>query len=143
MNGKSTIAGIVLGSGLALALSAGAATESHMPPEQKQGDIAFVTGGVGQDSATAMKHAARSYPLELEFVAKAKPKDEYLAEVKVSIKDEHDKMVLDTTSDGPFLLARLPAGKYQVSAEHNGKTEHRTVNIVAKEHRRVVFEWQS
>jgi len=143
MTVKPIIAGLVLGSGLALALNAGAATQSHMPPEHKAGAITYLSGGVGQDQADAIRHAAPSYPLELEFVAKAKPKDEFLAAVKVRIMNAHDKMVLDTTSDGPFLLARLPAGKYKVSAEHDGKTEHRTVDIVAHEHRRVVFEWKS
>jgi len=51
-------------------------------------------------------------------------------------------MVLNITSGGPFLLAKLPAGTYTVSAEHNHDVKNHEVHIVAKEHRRVVFEWQ-
>ena len=105
--------------------------------------MTYLSGGVGQKEADAIKHVAKYYPLELEFLQKAKPKDEYLADVKIRIKDAHEKMVLNVTSDGPFLLAKLPAGKYTVSAERNGKVENHTVQIAAKEHRRVVFEWQS
>ncbi|MGP1677712.1 MAG: carboxypeptidase-like regulatory domain-containing protein [Burkholderiales bacterium] len=108
-----------------------------------QGEVSYLSGGIGQTEASAIKHAAKRYPLELEFVLKAKPKDEYLANVKVKIEDAHDKVVLDATADGPFLLAKMPAGKYTVTADRDGKIEQRQVEIAAKEHRRVVFEWKS
>ena len=139
----SVIATAIAVSGLTLALNAIGAPASHVPATHKQGDITYITGGVGQTEADAIKHVAKYYPLELEFLLKAKPKDEYLADVKVRIKDAHDKMVLNVTADGPFLLAKMHAGKYTVSAERNGTIEHRQIEIAAKEHRRVVFEWQS
>lgn len=126
---------------VALALPATAAPESHLPAAHKEGAITYLSGGVGNEEADAIKHAASNYPLELEFLAKAKPKDEYLADIEVRIKDAHDKTLVNTTSNGPFLLAKLPDGKYTVSAERNGKTENRTIEIATKEHRRVVFEW--
>ena len=126
-----------------MTLHAIAAPEGQVPAAQTQGEVSYITGGVGKAEADAMKHVARYYPLALEFVLKAKPQDEYLSKVKVRIKDAHDRMVLDVTSDGPFLLAKMPAGKYTVSAERNGKVEHRQVEIAANEHRRIVFEWQA
>ncbi len=129
-------------SGLTLTLNAIGAPASHMPATHNQGDVTYITGGVGQTEADAIKHVAKYYPLEVEFLLKAKPKDEYLSDVQVRIKDAHDKMVLNVTADGPFLLAKMPAGKYTVSAERNGKVEHRQIEIAANEHRRVVFEWQ-
>jgi hypothetical protein len=126
-----------------MTLHAIAAPEGQVPAAQTQGEVSYITGGVGKTEADAMKHVARYYPLELEFVLKAKPRDEYLAKVKVRIKDAQDRMVLDVTSDGPLLLAKVPVGKYTVSAERNGKIEHRQIEIAANEHRRVVFEWQA
>ena len=139
----SVIAAAIAASGLAFAVNGFAATASHLPPTHMKGDISYVSGGIGKSEAAAMKHAAKRYPLELEFVARAKPKDEYLANIKVKIKDAHDKLVLDTTAEGPFLLAKMPAGKYTVSAGHNGKMEHRMIEIAPKMHRRVVFVWKS
>lgn len=139
----SVIATAIAVSGLTLALNAAGAPATRMPATHQQGDVTYITGGVGQTEADAIKHVAKYYPLELEFLLKAKPKDEYLSDVKVRIKNAHDKMVLNVTADGPFLLAKMPAGKYTVSAERNGKIEHRQIEIAAKEHRRVVFEWQS
>ena len=127
----------------AFALPAAAAPESNLPAAHHEGAVTYISGGVGQQEADAIRHVAKYYPLELEFLLKAKPRDEYLAGVKVRIKDMHNKMVLNITSNGPFLLAKLPEGKYAVSAERNHDLMNREVHIVAKEHRRVVFEWQS
>ena len=139
----SVIATAIAVSGMTLALNAIGATDSHLPAKQRMGEVTYIMGGVGQTEADAIKHVAKYYPLELEFLQKAKPKDEYVSGVQVRIKDAHDKMVLNVTADGPFLLAKMPAGKYTISAERGGKIEHRQIEISATDHRRVVFECQS
>ena len=137
------IATAIAVSGMTLTLNAIGGTDSHLPAAQKAGEVTYIIGGIGQTEADAIKHAAKYYPLELEFLLKAKPKAEYLSNVQVRIKDAHDKMVLNVNADGPYLLAKIPAGKYTISAERNGKVEHRQIEISATDHRRVVFEWQS
>ena len=125
------------------ATAASAANAGGLPPMHEQGAISYLSGGIGQNEADAIKRVAKQYPLEIEFLLKAKAKDEYLANVKVLVKDMHDKKVLEATSNGPFLLAKMPAGKYDIAADRNGKIEHRTVQIAANEHRRIVFEWKA
>ncbi len=137
------IAAAIAVSGLALSPGAISAPIQDLPAMHKEGQISYLTGGVSREEANAIKHAAKYYPLELEFLLKAKPQDEHLSDIKVRIKDGHDRMVLSVAANGPFLLARMPVGKYTVSAERNGKIEHRQIEIAAKEHRRVVFEWRS
>jgi len=137
------IATAIAVSGMTLTLNAIGGTDSHLPAAQKAGEVTYIMGGIGQTEADAIKHAAKYYSLELEFLLKAKPKAEYLSNVQVRIKDAHDKMVLNVNADGPYLLAKMPAGKYTISAERNGKVEHRQIEISATDHRRVVFEWQS
>lgn len=139
----SAVAAAIAAAGLAFSVNAAAAQMSHLPATQTQGDISYLSGGIGVTEAHAMEHAAKRYPLELEFVQKAKPKDEYLANIKVQVKDAHDKVVLDTTANGPFLLAKMPAGKYAVSADHDGRVQHREIEITPREHRHVVFAWKS
>ena len=144
MNSKTyVIATAIAVSGLTLTLNATGATESQLPAKQKMGEVTYIMGGVGQTEAAAIEHVAKYYPLELEFLQKAKSKNEYLSDVQVRIKDAHDKMVLNVTANGPFLLAKMPDGKYTVSAEREHKVEHRQIKISAKDHQRVVFEWQS
>jgi enamine deaminase RidA (YjgF/YER057c/UK114 family) len=124
-----------------ITLPAAAADSNISPAQGTQGNVSFVSGGVGEDEAAAMKSAAAGYPLELQFVQKATPRDEFLADVKVRITDRAKNVVLDTVTSGPFLLARLPAGTYQIEADHAGLTKRHTVDVRAGKHSRAVFVW--
>ncbi len=111
-----------------------------LPAEVKQGNVRYVTGGVGADVAAAFKQAASKYPLELLFAQKAVPNDVYLAGVKVTVR-QSGKVVLNADSGGPFLLAHLPPGKYQIEAVSEGVSKQQSVDIQSGKHRRVVFVW--
>ena len=109
--------------------------------QETAGNVSFISGGVGEDEAAAMKSAAAGYPLELQFVQKATPRDEFLADVKVRITDRARNVVLDAIASGPFLLAKLPAGTYQIEADHVGVVKRQTVDIRPGKHQRSVFVW--
>ena len=68
---------------------------------------------------------------------------EYLADVDVSVVDAANRVVLDTSSEGPWLLARLPAGNYQVNANYHGSVERRAVAVGATGLRTIDFRWPS
>ncbi len=105
--------------------------------------ISYVTGGPAKTDADVIEYAARYYPLQLEFLLEGKAKHENLSGVKVQISDEQGNRVLDITADGPFLLARLPAGKYTIRAARGGEVKSRMVQIVPQRHQRAVFKWQA
>ena len=109
--------------------------------QETAGNVSYISGGVGEDEAAAMKSAAAGYPLELQFVQKATPRDEFLADVKVRITDRARNVVLDAVASGPFLLAKLPAGTYQIEADHVGVVKRQTVDIRPGKHQRSVFVW--
>ena len=121
------------------ALAAGTA---GLPAEQHQGDIAYVTGGVGKGEAKVFRRAIGTYPLALEFVKQAGKRDEFLAGIKVEVVDQRGKTVLSTESEGPFLLAKMPTGRYTVSATYDGKTLKRTIAVEGMAERPIVFEWK-
>jgi hypothetical protein len=114
----------------------------QLPAEKWQGGLSYVTGGIGQDEAAAFKQLAKTYPLAVEFIRHAQPKDEYEADVAVTITRGDGKTVLDIKSEGPFLLVNLPAGAYRVKAQRSGQPKEQTVNIKQGAHQRVVFEWR-
>ena len=122
------------------ALPAMSMVSMELPAERTQGTVTYITGGVGSDEAAAMIRARPQYPLALEFIQKAKPRNVYLAAVNVKIEDSSGE-VLKATTDGPFLFARLPAGKYVVRAEDNGRVETRHVTVAPGKRKQVVFEW--
>ena len=110
--------------------------------EKSQGSVRYATGGIGADEVAAFKAAAPQYPLELLFAQKASPNDVYLADVKVIVKSASGQVLLDTVSGGPFLLVRLPAGKYRIEADSDGVVKQQAVELKAGQHRRVVFVWE-
>ena len=105
------------------------ADEGTLPPERSQGSVTYVSGGIGKDESDAMKQAASRYSLSIEMSSPAGPRAEYVADVKIDIRDQRGATVLSTTSDGPFLLANLPPGRYTVSAARNGKSQQRDIVV--------------
>ena len=66
---------------------------------------------------------------------------EYLADVKVQVVDATNRVVLDTVTEGPMLLARLPAGSYQVNASFGRAMEHRAVAVSPSALKTLEFRW--
>jgi len=117
-----------------------------LPHKAIPDEICYVSGGIGADEASEFKLRAKGFLLEIVFVQKANTEDnnrieEYLASVVLQIKDAKGNVVLDTTTDGPFFLADLPPGKYQITAEHDGVMKTALVRVIAKKHQRTVFLW--
>lgn len=127
--------------GLVVSAPAMSMSMNKLPAEHVQGTVTYRSGGIGHDEAVAMRKEAAHYPLSVEFVKHAKPTDEFLANISVSIKDAAGKTELSTVSNGPFLLAKLPAGKYTISATDNGLTKTRDVTIAANKSEHVIFDW--
>jgi hypothetical protein len=113
-----------------------------LPPVKHQGTVQYVSGGIGIDESEAMKAAARDYPLALTFAAQRDGKADYVASVGVAIHDAQGKEVLKATAEGPYMLVKLPAGAYKVSATYEGKAQVREVTVQNTGTARAVFEWK-
>ena len=137
---STTLVASIMISGFVVAGPALSDTAS-LPAAQVQGGVSYVTGGIGDDEAAVFKRAAATYPLEMMFVQKARPRDEFLADVRVSVRDRSGNSLLDTTAEGPFLLAKLPPGKYKIEAEYRGQRKQQSVEVRSGAHRRAVFVW--
>ena len=103
-----------------------AVAQSLLQP-QTQGDVTFVSGGVGDDSQQAMLAAKPDYNLHLLFAQAVS--GGYFANLPVRIMDASGTVVVNATSMGPFFYARLKPGKYTVSAAHRGVPMTKTANI--------------
>ena len=100
------------------------------PREYTRGGVSYMTGGIGSDEAQMMRDASVDYPLTLELgAAGGGPRDEYISNAEVRIIDSRGSLVLDTRTEGPFLLVRLPAGTYAVDVAWNGVHKQKTVEI--------------
>ncbi|MGN2391759.1 carboxypeptidase-like regulatory domain-containing protein [Pelomicrobium sp. G1] len=127
---------------LGLVAASAAAQEFALPPERSQGSVTYLTGGVGKEESDAIKRVQDRYPLSLLFVERGGPNTwHYLANVRVSIQDAAGKSLLETTAEGPFLLAKLPEGRYTVVAEVRGQLITRRVDLTQGKRAQLVFEW--
>ncbi|HXP74752.1 MAG TPA: carboxypeptidase-like regulatory domain-containing protein [Stellaceae bacterium] len=98
-----------------------------LEPPRTQGDVTYLSGGVGSDSVQAMREIERAYNLRLMFAVEGS--GEYLADVRVKLVDARGRTVLDAVSDGPYFFARVPPGRYQVVAENEGNAITRSVDV--------------
>ncbi|MPZ42666.1 MAG: carboxypeptidase regulatory-like domain-containing protein [Betaproteobacteria bacterium] len=89
--------------------------------------VEFTSGGVGLAARQQLAAQSGQYNLQLEFAYA--PEGEYLSAVQVDIADARGNNVLSTVTDGPWLMARLPAGNYTVKAQFSGETRTQQVNV--------------
>lgn len=105
---------------------------------QTQGRITYVSGGVGTESIDRLNSLAGDFNLKLVF---ALISGDYVSGVQVVVADTKGMPMLDATSEGPWFLTRLPAGRYQVAATLSGKTVNRQVTVGDTKLRTVDFRW--
>ena len=102
-----------------LPLSAKTMTDGIHVGKSPQG-YSYVSGGVGIEERNRILKHAHDYDLELSFADNA---GHYLSDVDVTIRDKNGNSVVDTSTAGPLFFIDLPAGKYDVQANYDNKTE--------------------
>jgi len=114
-----------------------------LPPEQHQGVVDYITGGKSAAEAASVKRAAQDYPLELVFVEKDGGSKAQIYDNPVVIRDAAGNVVFAGRTDGPYFVARLPAGDYTVTTHWDSWSFTKPVTIDANpdDRQRVVFEW--
>lgn len=136
MNKRNAIAILVL-AGL-FSAQAAAQTTAFTLAEQRAGDVAYVSGGIGDEERDEIRAREKDFNLQLLF---AERDGSYLANVAVRLLDAKGRTVLDSGSAGPFLLVRLPAGNYLLRATVNGQEQQGKLSVPAKGQRQAIFRW--
>lgn len=88
-----------------------------------------LSGGVGLESRDEMKRVYEDYNLHLGFAEK---EGAFLSGVDVTLHDRKGDVVWSGPTEGPFLYAKLPPGRYTVTANFSGKPIKRTVEVKEK-----------
>jgi hypothetical protein len=138
---NSSSFGILLFSAALAATAPAAATTGTA--EKNEGAVAYLASGKSKEDTAAMRHVARYYPLELEFVRRTATRLQQPADIDVMIKGRNGKLMLRAKAGGDLLLADLPAGEYAVSATYNGVAILQNVSVEMGQHRKHNFEWKN
>ncbi|KVC40739.1 carboxypeptidase-like regulatory domain-containing protein [Burkholderia diffusa] len=133
-------AAAALAAGVAVAAPGAYAQSDGLPAASQQGDVSYVSGGIGKDQSTAFERNEAAWPLALRFTGKG---GEYLADVHVRIVDGKGTELLATDARGPYMLVKLPPGRYTVHASYQGSDESRAVTVGAKGGAKAAFQWSA
>jgi hypothetical protein len=134
------VAAIAVATLLALSLVPSGASGRSEELSTAPSGVTFVSGGISSDAVDRLRAMERDFNLKMVF---ALSNGEYLADVRVQVVDPSNRVVLDTTTEGPWLLAKLPAGSYQVNASYGRATERRTVAIAPASLKTLDFRWST
>lgn len=105
---------------------------------QTQGDVTFVSGGVGIVEHNALQAMRNNYNLHLLFALNT---GEYTSDVNVNITDSKGNTLLETTATGPMLFASLKPGRYTVTAELAGEAIKRVAKVSSNRATSLTFTW--
>lgn len=114
------------GAAVLLALTIAASHAQMYLQEGKSANATWVGGGTNSAEIEALRERQKDHTLKLMFTLNA---GNYLAGVDVTVVDAKGATVLEQRETGPILLARLPRGRYTVTATSEGRTEKRSVQI--------------
>ena len=115
---------------------------AQLPAVQTQNDVNYVVGGIGSDESEAIKAAMKDYSLALIFARPQEGGAAYLSDVQVVIEDEAGKPILNVKPDGPYLLAKVPPGRYKVTANAGGNVQTKTLSVQAGQTTQQRFDWK-
>jgi hypothetical protein len=103
------------------------------------GNISYVSGGVGVSDRQALEQVKSKFNLRLLFAYTKS--GEFLADIPVKIVDGAGKSVLDAVSAGPYFYAKLPPGRYRVSADNEGQVQTKSVTVPSSGAASEAFYW--
>lgn len=117
---------------------AGAAQAQPLAVQESAG-TRFVSGGIGEEERAQLAATRAGFNLHLTFaVARS---GNYLADVRVALRDASGREMLAANAEGPWLLAQLAPGRYSLTAEYGGKVQTRTVAVPRAGRAEVFLYW--
>jgi hypothetical protein len=127
---------------LLVVLSGISVCSAQLPMNQMQGDITYISGGIGEDESRAIKAESKNWPLSIEFSEYVVSQDLWVAQVYLRILDSKGKTILETIVDGPMFLGRLPPDTYELFATYEGVTKSRKIQIVNGKTLHISMSWR-
>ncbi len=87
-----------------------------LPPVRQAGGLRYITGGIGEDSAAALRALRGDYPVAITFGLRDGGRNQFTAGVTVMLEDTAGRHLLSVVTEGPYLYVDLPPGDYLLKA---------------------------
>jgi len=111
--------------------------EDGMPEVQQQGNVSFVSGGIGQEESDALQAMQHNFNLRIMSTDKT---GHFMSETRVVVSDANHQTLIDITG-GPLFYVKLPAGRYTIDATSNRLRKSQTVTVASGKPSRIHFTW--
>jgi len=85
--------------------------------------------------------SAEPAAVSFRFLTREEGHEILLSDVHVTIRHPVEGTLVDTVSNGPYLVAFIPAGRYEVAATHEGRERRMNLTIPRAEPRSVALYW--
>lgn len=102
--------------------------------------IKYVTGGIGDEEASAMRNMAKNFSLNLVFSEGSGGK---ITGVDVVIYNTEGNAVFRIKNSSPLLYIALPEGKYRVVASYEGQKQGFVFELDGKTNKKLILNWKS
>ena len=119
------------------------ASLAQLPPSKTQGDLTFITGGIGSDESSAMFAAAKKWSLLIEMSEiDGSGRGVWIAGIDIRVLNAKQQSILGVVCDGPLMLLNAPPGQYTVEASYQGKLLKRSVVIKEGDPQKLSLFWR-
>jgi len=143
-SGMRPLAAAMLCGATLLGTLASPAQAAVNPPIYMSHGIEYMSGGIGSDEAKLMETVSPRWPATFEFAIKDHQGADFAADVRITVRDGSGTALLDNVvSGGPFMVARLEPGTYEVEATLRGQTIKQQLHVLAGEPTKASFLWPS
>jgi len=116
---------------------------AQLPPSKTQGDISFITGGIGSDESSAMFAAAKKWSLLIEMSEiDGSGRGVWIAGTDIRVFNAKQQTIIEILCDGPLMLLNAPPGQYTVEASYQGKVLKRSVTLKEGELQKLTLFWR-
>lgn len=117
--------------------SSTAQAEDRVLEEQKQGNISYVTGGIGEAETKALRATKPHYGLR---VMNADKEGHFSGETHIKVSDTKGLLLLDTAT-GPIFYANMPEGNYLLESFNGQQTKQQRITMKRGTPVDVRFSW--
>ena len=100
--------------------------------------VPVVSGGVSLNARDNLRANAPDHNVKMVFALNT---GNYVSDVQVKVTDSSGRTVIDDTSNGPWMMAKLPPGSYSATATYNGKSVTQRFSVGKSGVKTAQFRW--